>query len=53
MACALLGSAVLSTLNTPEMNSEIPGWYLQWAIVCLSTLKPIKGGGFLQKSTKQ
>jgi hypothetical protein len=53
IACALLGGAAPSTLNTPEMNGEIPGWYIRWARVCLSTPKPIKGGGFLQKSTKQ
>jgi hypothetical protein len=39
-------------MDTPEKYTEIPGWYLQWARVCLSTLKLINGGGFLQKSTK-
>jgi len=32
------------------MNGEIPGWYLRLARVCLSTPKPINGGGFLQKA---
>jgi hypothetical protein len=39
-------------MDTPEKYGEIPGWYLRWARVCLSTPKPINGGGFLQKFTK-